>query len=205
MKKVYFEALISKERKWLEENNNVELYSCGHSFLHDDVLWRFNLYSIGVADKVYGFIEKKQNAETLSFTWKEAQAAVTGNFLKVRNIIQCQELQRKFELVKSEYVAFTLRTNLYDKSELKPWANWKETKKIDDVNKAKFWVETGSVRDYALLSNVHGLLTLEHSGRLSLEECALTLSRVFPKRLVIWMTYCHNEEAYRRKSIYDDF
>ena len=206
MKRVYFKANLSKERKWLEENNNVELYSCGDSFLNDNVLWRFNLYSIEAADEVYGFIEKKRNAETLSFTWKEAHAAVTGNFLEVRNIrqTQCQEPQRLFDLVESEYVAFTLRTNQCNKNELEPWASWGETKKIDNVNNAEFWVETGSIRDYARLSNVHGLLTLERSGRVSLEESALMLSRIFPKRLVIWMTYCHNEEAYRRKLIYDD-
>jgi len=202
MEKAYFDVTLSKERKSIEENDNVELYSLNGSFGRDDVLWRFNLYCVGASFKAYGSIEKKRKNDKLPFSTEEATSAVFGNFLGVKSLTWCTEPQERFAFFRSEYIAFTLRTSINVRERLMDYQKWKK-QNHNDVNNGKFWVETGSIRDQNRVSNVHGLLTLEYENNLDLEDCAHMLGRVFPKELITWMTYCTNRVAYHRKLIFE--
>ena len=184
VKIVCFEAMLSKERKGIEKENNVEVYSLNQSFQDDDILWRFSLVSIGLSDIVHGFVEKMQKRERLQFTWEEAEAAIKGNFLAERNVSIYENSWKieEHDFIKHQQIAFTLRTRIYDRKELEHLELW-DKRKIEDERAGHFWVETGPIHDERVVSNVHGLLTLEWGGKwLHLEDYAQKLKKVFPKK-----------------------
>ena len=204
MEKVYFKAVLSQERKWIEKQCNIDLYSLNGSFPKENVLWKISVYPTGrwPYGEVHGFVEKFQVHKKLKFTWKEAKDAIKGNFLGVKNVKQhYEDGGQKFDLVRSEYIAFTLRAWLDDEKNLnllKKYENQKE-KERQDIKLGRFWLETGSMQTHIKVANVHGILRLESIEQTDLEKYAIVLSKSFPKQLVTWMTYCNNPEAYRRK------
>ena len=203
MQKVYFDAVLSNDRKGIEQENNIEVYALKTSFFDDDILWRFSLYCVGVGCKAYGFIEKVQNDKKLKFSWEEAKEAIRGNFLEVESVSMLEESRWKFNPPKGELrrcIAFTLRTWINSRKALENWKCWEKTQKFDDVENVTFWLETGDIKDRNKVSNVHGLITLQHECS-NIESYAHVLSRIFPKNLVTWLSFCSNPRAYRRKLI----
>ena len=195
------------------ENGNIELYSLNGSFERENVLWEIVITSSttsstqqGAVTEIRGFVFKKQstvdptgriNWNRLFFVESEAKLALTCTFLNafpdVRvNGIAPPNPEPIIPPFSSREIMFTLRSrNVTEPTFLAQYQN-----RVIEISPANnYAIATGAIISRTDVTNVHGVLYLLNPVS-SLEECATILATIFPKQLIVWMTYCTNYKRY---------
>ena len=87
---------------------------------------------------------------------------------------------------------FTLRSrNVTEPTFLAQYQN----RVIETSPANNYAIATGAIMPRPDVTNVHGVLYL-FNPVFSLEECATILAMIFPKQLIVWMTYCTDYKRY---------
>ena len=198
MDTAYFSARLSQPRSYIQ-NGNTEFYSLDHSFA-DGIWWKFTV--ISPSNYVEGFIEKIKNNEKLQFEWNEAQKAIYGLFLKVKDIKQEKGLSKKhkdFKPFENSKVTFSLRVERGCEDQLKKYEAKSDKGKTEHLEGKEinyFW-ETGDIQLNEEVSFVGGILEFGNHEIVSLEKSAELLSQYFPKSQITWLSYCVNAGGWR--------